>query len=467
MHTTIRAFALALLGLTATGCASTEDRPDLVRLYASQADSSRTPPVIVVHGVLGGRLHDPASDREAWPGSVRRILLDSYDHLAMSIDSGLTASTAFEVTGITDTAGGRDFYARLLDTLQTVGGYIRTEPGTPVTDPRKRMYVYAYDWRQDNLESARGLDRLIQQIRRDHATPDMRVDIVAHSMGGLVTRYFIRYGTADVMNDNDFPVRYDGDRKVRRAILLGTPNLGSIAGLETLLYGHRIALGRLKPEVVATFPSAYQVLPHALRDWIVDTDGQQMKWYTDAQGTRRQVDQFDVRWYRDHQLSIFDPDVRDRVIAAHAGDDTYYDRLVRFFEKHIERGRRFSWSLTVPAPHIEQRYVVFGGSCSLTPARGVFEMHQDRAAIHFDPRRIHSPVAGVDYDRLILEPGDGTVTKASLLARQILDPTVRRHRYSFFPLAYPVFLCEDHTRLTENSSFQDNLLNALLSVDGT
>ena len=65
----------------------------------------------------------------------------------------------------------------------------------------------------------------------------------------------------------------------------------------------------------------------------------------------------------------------------------------------------------------------------------------------------------------MLEPGDGTVTKASLLARESLDPTVPRHEYSHFPLDYAFFLCERHDRLTGNPSFQDNLLHALLSVD--
>jgi hypothetical protein len=32
-------------------------------------------------------------------------------------------------------------------------------------------------------------------------------------------------------------------------------------------------------------------------------------------------------------------------------------------------------------------------------------------------------------------------------------------------VAHSVFLCEHHQRLTSNPSFQDNLLNALLSVD--
>ena len=65
----------------------------------------------------------------------------------------------------------------------------------------------------------------------------------------------------------------------------------------------------------------------------------------------------------------------------------------------------------------------------------------------------------------MLEPGDGRVTKPSLLARQTLDPTIRRHRYSYFPLDYSVMFCDDHERLTGNINFQDNLLNILLSRD--
>ena len=33
----------------------------------------------------------------------------------------------------------------------------------------------------------------------------------------------------------------------------------------------------------------------------------------------------------------------------------------------------------------------------------------------------------------------------------------------FFPLAYSLFLCEDHEHLTGNINVQDNLLNVLLS----
>ena len=81
------------------------------------------------------------------------------------------------------------------------------------------------------------------------------------------------------------------------------------------------------------------------------------------------------------------------------------------------------------------------------------------------PHEMSNPRPEVDYDALLLEPGDGSVTKASLLGRDNLDPGIARHKYSFFPLDYAFLLCEEHNSLTGNISFQDNLLNTLLSRD--
>jgi hypothetical protein len=53
------------------------------------------------------------------------------------------------------------------------------------------------------------------------------------------------------------------------------------------------------------------------------------------------------------------------------------------------------------------------------------------------------------------------VTKASLLGRQSLDPTVWSR--GGFPISFSFFLCSEHSDLPGNINFQDNLLNAILS----
>ncbi|MDZ7826880.1 MAG: hypothetical protein U5R48_13775 [Gammaproteobacteria bacterium] len=41
-----------------------------------------------------------------------------------------------------------------------------------------------YDWRRDLQQTAADLDRFIEGIRAARGDPDLRVDVVAHSMGG-------------------------------------------------------------------------------------------------------------------------------------------------------------------------------------------------------------------------------------------------------------------------------------------
>lgn len=188
--------------------------------------------------------------------------------------------------------------------------------------------------------------------------------------------------------------------------------------------------------------------------------------------------------YSDIQLQIDPKTLNPRadtlrvngVTGSVAGRD-YYQRLLSVLEtvgryQLTQVGtppklhqRRFVWSLTVPAPDLIIRPVVFGGDCHLTPARLLVEEVGGKSLVRMYPKEILNPMPGVNYERILLEPGDGTVTKASLLARPDLDPTIARHKYSYFPLRNNMFLCEKHAQLTGNINFQDNLMHVLLSAD--
>ncbi len=458
----IRGRWLAALVLLLLAACSSEIRPDLKRLYQLNDDAEQ-PPVIIVPGILGSRLARTDNGEEVWPGPLRKLLFSDYQTLRLHIDSRHPAPETGlqQVTGITDQVAGQDFYGSIIDILHTAAGYAQGQPGVPARQGERRYYVFAYDWRQDNQRSAVKLGELIEQIRRDYRNPQLRVDIIAHSMGGLITRYYLRYGSLDVLERNDFPVTLEGARKVRRVVLLGTPSMGSVNAVRSFIRGFDVGLTKVPTEVLATFPSVYQLFPHALVDWIVSENG-----------TALERDIYSRRIWERFQWSVFNPKVQRNIrqrVLDNGGDAAaaaaYLQRLQDFFGRQLERARRFSWSLTVPLPQVPYEMVVFGGDCSLTPARILVEKTSSDFAVRLWPDEVKNRVPGVDYNRLMLEPGDSTVTKASLLGRVTLDPSVPRHQYSFFPARYPVFVCEDHEHLTRNVTFQDNLLHFLLSRD--
>ena len=437
-----------------------KNKPDLSRLYMQSMEIEDQPPVVFIHGVMGSKLRNEENGEELWPGSFKRILFSHYSDVALEIDpASLTPKSdnikAYEVC---DNAVGKDFYGKIVRTLGDIGHYKLSEIGQKADKTRKNYYVFFYDWRQDNVITARKLADFIDQIRVDYDDPELKVDIVAHSMGGLITRYYLRYGREDVLDGNEFPVNLYGGERVRRVILLGTPNLGSVKILNLFITG--VSLGtreKIHTETLATMPSLFQLFPHPLNNWIVTADGKPLD-----------RDLFDINLWRRFQWSIFDPKVRERIRSNFTNEmaaSEYLAVLEGFFEKNLERARRFVWSLTVPLPENHPKLIVFGGACHLTSARILVEEVDGESLIRMRPEEIENPKEGIDYDAVLLEPGDGSVTKASLLGRDVLDPSIPRHKYSFFPLDHAFILCEKHNSLTGNINFQDNLLNSLFSRD--
>jgi pimeloyl-ACP methyl ester carboxylesterase len=448
--------ATVLAGL-AVACHS-DTAPDLGRLYASGMEQPRTLPVILIPGALGSRLLDKHSGAEVWPGSTLHLLAGSKQDLVLPFDPVTLqpVDDDLEASGLFEEVLNADFYGAILQTLRQSGGFVPGKPGEHA-DPRvRRYYVFAYDWRQDNVTIARRLDALIEQLRHDYDDPTLKVNLIAHSMGGLITRYYLRYGTVDALQgEGAFPIDMAGAKKVATAVLLGTPNLGSVSSLQSMLLGHRVGFRRIEPEVLATMPSVYELLPHPLTDWSVDPSGKDLD-----------LDLYDVATWKRMQWSVFDPAIVGRLRARFkvpSEADAYLSALQAYFARNLERARRFIWSVTFEEPSSPVKFVVFGGDCVLTPARIVIEPQAGRSLARLFPEDVQHKLPGVDYSRLMLEPGDGEVTKPSLLAREALNPVAPRNDALFFPLAYAFFLCESHERLTGNINFQDNLLNVLLS----
>jgi pimeloyl-ACP methyl ester carboxylesterase len=453
----IKIIILILMSLSLFSC-SKQLKPDLASLYKTTYINYETPaPVILIHGIMGSKLRDKKTLKELWFGSLKSLLFSNYKDVGLKIDPITLEPIESEVVpfDIADKAAGTDYYNAIINTLQDFGGYKLTTIDEKIHDFNRHLYIFTYDWRQDNVKSAKKLHDFIQTIQQNYDNEKLKVDLVAHSMGGLVSRYYLRYGDVDVLNNNDFPVNLKGAHNVGKVLLLGTPNLGSVGSVESFITGLQIGLRKIPTEVLVTMPRIYQLFPHSINDSLINIDGNPLV-----------RDVFDSDIWQSFEWSIYDPKVQKRVLEQF--DDlseglAYIETLKQYFHKHLERARRFLWSLTVAIDEVPYKIIVMGGDCNLTSARLLVEEVDGKSITRLKPSQIKNPKSGIDYTDLMLEPGDGTVTKASLLARNVLDPTAPQHKYSFFPLDYPYFLCEEHSTLTSNINFEDNLLHILLT----
>ena len=453
---TRRSFVAA--GLCLGACARL-DKPPLGALYRPTRANIGQPPLVVIPGAFGSRLRNPRTGREIWPGSSASLLASDYRGLEVDIDPGTLdpradGAEAYDVVG---EGLGHDFYGQMLRTLERFGGYARCGPCAKPRDDRRSFYVYSYDFRLDNIRAARGLHELIGRIRADYGDPQLRVDVLAHSNGGLLARYYSRYGTADLPADGPLFPTGVGRPAIRRLLLVGTPNLGTLQPVLSHVRGEEVGLRRIPQEVIASFGSAPQLMPHPALPWIVDTAGRPLDF-----------DLFDLETWRELRWSLYDPRVIERTMKRHGGGADgrrALEVLREFLALHLKRGRRFLEALSVPAPGLEPPLYVFGGDCELTLARIVIEDLGDRFAARERVEAIANRVPGVDYEAVMFEPGDSVVTRTSLLGRRTLNIAAPREEAESLEIAHSVFLCEKHQRLTGNPSFQDNLLHALLSVD--
>lgn len=138
-----------------------------------------------------------------------------------------------------------DFYGPLIETLQDLGF---TTDGTA-----QRLELFPYDWRRDLFDTA---EALATRMAAAHATGATRISLVAHSMGGLISRLVLE---APDWQDRPFA------SKVDQFVSIATPHLGAPLALGRIL-GIDTALG-ISGEDFAwladreEYPSAYQLLP--------------------------------------------------------------------------------------------------------------------------------------------------------------------------------------------------------------
>jgi pimeloyl-ACP methyl ester carboxylesterase len=209
----------------------------LAHLAVAVAQPQR--PVIFIPGILGSRLCE--NSVSLW-GATGVGSLENFAKLELMPDGGGRTIASCGLVNSINLLGPfwvSHQYDDIMSEFDKLG-YVNAST----------LFVFDYDWRKSNFETAKLLDSFIQ------STPQLRngnFDVVAHSMGGLVTRIYLS--------------DHERTSRIRKIVFLGTPFEGSMNALATLSEGwgsfkNRFAGGiEAIRRVVLSFPAMYELFP--------------------------------------------------------------------------------------------------------------------------------------------------------------------------------------------------------------
>jgi pimeloyl-ACP methyl ester carboxylesterase len=434
--------ALILLStICLTSCLHVSRKPDLNLLYSGSYLNETAVPIIIIPGLMGTTLVN-GQGQEVWPKSASNLAFSTFEDLVKNQQDDIVPGRLFD--GIL----GIDFYNALLSTLEKAGHYEKASLGTSVIGKSKRRYyLFLYDWRKTNFESVNHLHEMIEQIRLDYNDPKLQVDIIAHSNGGLIARYYLQYGP-QTEQSRKAPVAWqEGENRIRRMAMLGTPNLGSVVSVSRLYQGFRFGLRTIPPHILTHFATPFEALPSPT-----------VNVFMDKNGTPTPLSIYDEKVWQQNQWSIYSDENQQLIRKEQANPAQSAEQISAVFTKNLKTAYEFQLALSKPILQTQTQIALFGGDCNLTNSRAVINQKDERMSLAFNADDVHDKVKNVDYMRLMQAPGDGLVTRESQLARASTAYLDNDMQKDLFPIIQTTFFCENHEYLTVNPYFQNNLL---------
>lgn len=407
------------------------------RLIRGSHQDAEVLPTVFVPGILGSELVGP--DGPHWLNLGNAV---GYHDLALPLSlpplesrDALKPAGLLGVDAVLPRLFGFTEYADVLALLESAGfGRDR-----PLGSAGPTYHVFTYDWRRDLVESARSLDQALEELAVKRGDPDLRVNVVAHSMGGLLARYYLRFGTADPGG----PVTWAGARRIRHLILVATPNAGGVPALDAILNGTRVGLSytTLASSVIERMPAIYQLLPPAGAPSLID-----------ARGEPVDADLLDPATWERFGWSSFATQPKRRGAERPAGDA---EQRRSFLRAALASARAFHDALCrepeVPCP---AKVVMLGGDCLPTLGRAVLAERPGEP-----PRFEPETRAQVE---MMLEAGDGRVTRASALASHLPGAQDSDTGCGLPEVSHTFFGAADHHGIYREPTFQSLLLRLLL-----
>ncbi|HEY0048831.1 MAG TPA: hypothetical protein VGB68_06085 [Pyrinomonadaceae bacterium] len=410
-------------------------------------------PVIIIPGLIGSELVNRETGESVWFHLQRA----KKDDLRLPISANIARNRDNLVTGdilrnvkLVKFLPETQIYERLIEALKA-DGYAEAKWDAPAaTDV---FYVFPYDWRRDNVESARILIQKIQSAKTKLRNPNLKFNIIAHSMGGLISRYAVMYGNTDLpAGKRRIVPNWAGAKHFNKVFLVGTPNEGSLPSLNSLINGFSFLGGGLNLPFVQnltrfdifTIPAIYQLLPQAGTLRAFDENLKPLE-----------IDIYNVETWEKYEWAAYqDEDFPKKFSAAEQRNARAYLRAV------LERARRFHEALRSTSLTKSPVPVYFlGAECKPTLDGMVIYRDAKKNVWRtlFKPdsfeRADGTKVTDKELEPLLYSPGDGTVTKRSFLTAAIRN--ISNNEQTSFPV------CEEHQNLTGNAEIQKTMFAVL------
>lgn len=420
-------------------------------------------PVIIIPGLSGSELVNKKTGEVVWFKAARAkdddIRLPVSGSMMENRDDLVTRDIlrSIKIGLITRV----DAYGGMAEALEKRGGYTEGNWDSPsASGDRDTFYVFPYDWRRDNVENAQILIRKIADLKSKLGKPELKFNIIGHSMGGIIARYAAMYGDADLdMGKSELRPTWAGARHIDRVILLGTPSEGSALSFSSLLNGFTI--GGIEINIpfiqnpskfdIFTVPAAYQLLP--------------------APGTLKTYDEN----LKPMKVDIYDPKTWATYGWGAINDkdfDKYFEGSERangktFFTTALYRAQRLHEALAAAGKFGTGHVAidVIGGNCKSTldavviyrdKKTGWKTLFKPTAFTNSSGRKITTD----DLSKLIMAPGDGVVAWGSL--NTVTQSQAAGVQSILFPSSASD-VCSGHNAQPANDEIQNKVIQIFAS----
>src|SRR5687768_5816192 len=152
---------------------------------------------VLVPGIMGSVLK--LANEVVWPGSIASLALP-YRKMEELLDPALVATDCIRSFVLPQ-------YQALIDDLAACD----------FNESEHTLVIAPYDWRKPIEDAAHTLAARLAVVIQRHGA-DVELSLVAHSMGGLVSRYFLESGVFGSA---------PGWKNVQRLLTLVTPHRGA------------------------------------------------------------------------------------------------------------------------------------------------------------------------------------------------------------------------------------------------